>query len=133
MDRISPNKISILPSFVSRDSRRNRTHVSSHCWLHRELTEKTRLVVLITYVGVCAQWSLRLTKSVERRLVVFTMALWPKRSAEVLTHVLDHLQLDRDAYELWKDNGRNQDVRYGSKGQQYERINNWPRSNPTPP
>jgi hypothetical protein len=42
--RYFPNKASVRLSFDSRESRREKTHVSSHCWLHKSGGDSCYLV-----------------------------------------------------------------------------------------
>ena len=70
MDCTSPNKFSVLPSFDLRESRRDRTHVPSHGWLHRE--DETGGTGNICGRLCSMELIVRSTKSVERQLVVLT-------------------------------------------------------------
>jgi hypothetical protein len=57
-----PNKASVRLSFDSRESRREKTHVSSHCWLHKSVSDSSYLV---PDEMPFARWRLRSTTLVE--------------------------------------------------------------------
>jgi hypothetical protein len=57
-----PNKVSVRLSFDLRESRREKTHVSSHCWLHKSVSDSSYLV---PDEMPFARWRLRSTALVE--------------------------------------------------------------------